>query len=192
MTSILLAGPATEPISLADAKAYLRVDSGDEDNLISTLIAAGRVHLEAITRRAMIDQNWRVILDAWPQGDEVSLPLGPFRALLAVRIFDEAGAATELPLAQFLPETGSAPGRIVLPGTVAGTPLARERLAVEIDFTAGYGEDPGDVPAGLKQALMSLVAHWFEHREAVLMAGSGAIVPASFDQLIAPYRVIAL
>jgi len=68
----------------------------------------------------------------------------------------------------------------------------REHLAVEIDYTAGYGSAATDVPAGLRQAMLSLVGHWFENREAVLMAGSGAVVPAGFDDLVQSYRVLAL
>lgn len=192
MTSILLAGPATEPVSLAEAKAYLRVDTADEDDLVQTLIAAGRVHLEALTRRAMIEQTWRLSLDDWPSGNEVRLPLGPLAALVAVRVYDPDDAATTLTLSQFLVDVGSTPGRIVLPPGVEGEPLKRDALAIEIDYTAGYGAAATDVPDALRQAMLALVAHWFEHRDAVLMAGAGAIVPVGFDKLIAPYRVVSL
>jgi uncharacterized phiE125 gp8 family phage protein len=192
MTSILLEGPSVEPVSLAEAKAYLRVDHAHEDQLIQTLIAASRVHVEAATRRALIEQSWRVTADAWPGGRDVRLPIGPLQELLAIRVFDADGEATELELTQFIIEAGSAPGRIAMPRSVGGLPAAREKLAVEIDFVVGYGEAAEDVPAGLKQAMLVLIAHWFEHRDAVLMAGSGAIVPGGFDRVVAPYRVVSL
>ncbi len=192
MTSILLAGPAVEPVSLGEAKTFLRVDTTDEDDLIQTLIAAGRVHVEAITRRAMIEQNWRLSFDEWPDGNEVRVPLGPLAALAAVRVYDPDDAATALALTQFLADIGSTPGRIVLPPTIEGEPVKRDALAIEIDYTAGYGAAATDVPEALRQAMLVLVAHWFEHRDAVLMAGTGAIVPVGFDKLIAPYRVVSL
>jgi len=192
MTSILLAGPAGEPVSLTEARAFLRVDDTGENTLISTLITAARVHVESMTRRALISQNWRVLFDGWPAGGEVRLPLGPFAALIAVRVYDLDGAPTELALAQFLPETGSVPARLILPATIQGAPVMREHLAVEIDYTAGYGSAATDVPARLRQAMLALVGHWFENREAVLMAGSGAVVPAGFDDLVQSYRVLAL
>ncbi|MEA2974771.1 MAG: hypothetical protein QOF19_291, partial [Alphaproteobacteria bacterium] len=40
MSSILLSGPAVEPITLGEAKAYLRVVHGDVDLVIVALIAA--------------------------------------------------------------------------------------------------------------------------------------------------------
>ena len=89
MTSVLLVGPTAEPISLADAKTYLRVSGTEDDSLIETLIAAARVHVETLTRRALITQDWRKVLDCWPEKRQVELPLGPIQSLVAVRSFDE-------------------------------------------------------------------------------------------------------
>ncbi len=52
MTSILVAGPAVEPLSVAEAKTYLRLDHAEDDALLSTLIAAARSHIESVTRKA--------------------------------------------------------------------------------------------------------------------------------------------
>jgi len=48
------------------------------------------------------------------------------------------------------------------------------------------------VPADIRQALLALVGYWFEHRDAVIVAGSGAVVPTGFDRLVAPYRSVRL
>ncbi|HVW94201.1 MAG TPA: hypothetical protein VHB74_16540, partial [Devosia sp.] len=45
MTSFLLEGPAAEPVTLADAKAFLKLDASDEDALVSTLVTAARLHV---------------------------------------------------------------------------------------------------------------------------------------------------
>lgn len=47
MSSILLTAPAIEPVPLAEAKAYLRVEHNDDDELIGALISGSRVALSA-------------------------------------------------------------------------------------------------------------------------------------------------
>ncbi|NOZ32801.1 MAG: hypothetical protein GXP01_06965 [Alphaproteobacteria bacterium] len=86
MTSILLAGPAGEPVSLTEARAFLRVDDTGENTLISTLITAARVHVESMTRRALINQNWRVLFDVWPAGGESPAPRAFFRSYCGSRL----------------------------------------------------------------------------------------------------------
>jgi len=93
-----------------------------------------------------------------------------------------------VPVAQFWPENG----RLLLPLNVAGMPVLRERQGIEVDYRAGFGEETSDVPADLRQALLALVGYWFEHRDAVIVAGSGAVVPSGFDRVIAPYRSVRL
>lgn len=183
MISYLLAGPAEEPVSLAEAKAFLRLDGDAEDGLVTTLIAAARLHLESVTGRALVSQGWRAVLDRWPPDGAVRLPVKPVTELSAVRVFDEQDDEHELDLGQFQFE----PSRLLLPETIEDLPVLRERLGIEIDYVAGYGA-AADVPADLKQALLALVAHWFEHRDAVIVAGSGAVVPAGFDRLVGSYR----
>ena len=42
MTSILLTGPAIEPISLEETKTFLRIEHNDEDQLIAALATGAR------------------------------------------------------------------------------------------------------------------------------------------------------
>ena len=192
MTAYLLAGPATEPVTLAEAKAFLRVDGSDEDSFIETLITAARLHAESVTGRATISQSWRVVLDAWPQGWRIDLPLAPLKSLTAIRAYDADGEATVLPLADFQPQSGPAPACVFLPSGVIDMPVLRDHNGIELDYVAGYGDTPETVPEDLRHAILTLVGYWFEHRDAVIVAGSGAVVPAGFDQLVAPYRAVRL
>ena len=60
--------PAAEVISLAEAKNYLRVDSGftDDDALITGLIQTAREYAETITGRAIAQRDFRMVLDSHP------------------------------------------------------------------------------------------------------------------------------
>lgn len=66
MRLTLITPPAEEPVSLADAKLYLRIDIAEEDSLVSSLIVAARVYCENYLRQALITQTWRLDLDSFP------------------------------------------------------------------------------------------------------------------------------
>lgn len=188
MTCYLLAGPAEEPVSLAKARAFLRLDDTAEDGLVQSLVAAARLHVEAVTGKAMLAQSWRLVLDCWPQSRMVALPVTPFISLTEITAYDMEGEPHAVPLAQFL----DAPDRLMLPRQVAGMPLLREQGGIEIDYVAGFGVEPEDVPADLVQAMLVLVGYWFEHRDAVIAAGAGSVVPAGFDALVAAHKRVRL
>ncbi len=188
MISFPLAGPAGEPVSLAQAKAALRVDDEAEDGFIATLIGAARRHLEAVSGLALLSQSWRVVLDAWPKDRRVILPRRPLIALLAVTLYCDDGEPHLLDLDDVRTE----PGRLILPrGPSEGVAL-QARGGIEIDFSAGFGTTADAVPADLSAAMLVLIGHWFEHRAAVFAAGAGAVVPSGFDRLLAPYREVRL
>lgn len=180
MTSYLLAGPAGEPVSLVEAKAFLKIDDVAEDALITTLIGAARLHVEGVTGGALLAQSWRVVLDDWPETGVVKLPVSPLLSVTAITATDDNGASHDIGLAQF----GSEPDRLLVPRIVVGMPLLQERGGIEIDYVAGFGMEPEDVPADLRQAVLGLVAHWHEHRDAVIVAGSGTVVPSGFDRMV--------
>ncbi|PXA98134.1 hypothetical protein DMC47_10150 [Nostoc sp. 3335mG] len=188
MTSYLLAGPAEEPVSLAEAKAFLKVDDTAEDGLITTLIGAARLHVEGITGKALLAQSWRVVLDDWPDNGVVKLPVAPLIAVTGISATDGNGASHELPLDQFRSEAD----RLIVTRVVVGMPALQERQGIEIDYVAGFGTEADEVPADLKQAMLGLIAHWYEHRDAVIVAGSGAVVPSGFDRLIAAHKRVRL
>ena len=81
MALVLTAAPAVEPVSLAEAKAHLRVDSDHEDALIAQLIVAARIFVERTLGLALIAQSWSYFLDALPRSLAVgrlgSRHLGP-------------------------------------------------------------------------------------------------------------------
>ncbi len=108
MSSILLAGPAAEPISLAEAKAYLRVEHDDDDDVIAALIAGSRIHVEAATRRALVTQTWRIVRDAWPTGGRIVVTPQPLRDVTAARVYRDDGTTQSIDLQAFVIDTASA------------------------------------------------------------------------------------
>ena len=191
MSAILLTPPALEPVSLADMKIFLRVAHDDDDDVIAALIAAARVHVEAQTRRALIAQTWRLVRDVWPARGRLPLLPAPLIEITAIRVFDADGAPQLLDVDDFAIDTVSAPAVLAFG---RGMPPVPGKLAagVEIDLSAGYGDEPEDVPAPLSQAIRMLVAHWYENRGVIAASGEVASMPASVSSLIAPFRVLSL
>jgi uncharacterized phiE125 gp8 family phage protein len=188
MSSILLSAPAVEPLSLAEAKAFLRVEHADDDDVIAALIAASRIHIEAQTRRALVTQDWRIILDAWPVDGRLPIRPAPLRMLTAVRVYDAGGVSHAVDTESFVLDVGGselafAPWAVAPPGRLAA--------GIELDVVVGYGNAATDVPEPLRQAIRLLVAHWYENR-GLAAVGTVTILPTTVAALIAPYRMLAL
>jgi uncharacterized phiE125 gp8 family phage protein len=191
MPSILLSPPLVEPISLAEAKAYLRVEHDDDDGVIAALIAGARVHVEAQTRRALITQIWRIIRDAWPADGRIAIVPTPLRELLAARVYRLDGSTQAIDVAAFVADAASAPA--VLGFTLGALPAPGRMVGgIELDIEVGYGNAPSDVPEPLRQAIRVLIAHWYENRGLLGEGGAVAMLPQSAAALIAPYRVLTL
>ena len=189
MSSILLNGPAVEPLSLDEAKAFLRVEHSDDDAVIAALMAGSRIHVESQTRRALITQSWRLSADDWPPDGRLQILPAPLQALTAARVYDFEGLAHDVDVQAFVLDKGAsllafAPWALPAPGRVAA--------GIELDVTVGYGDAASDVPEALRQAIRLLVAHWYDNRGLIAVGQRGAELPATVSALIAPYRMLSL
>jgi uncharacterized phiE125 gp8 family phage protein len=175
MTLQILTPPAEEPVSLAEAKAFLRVTHDAEDALIGRLIAAARAVIEAELGLALVTTAFTETLDTWAltRTGAARLSRGPLLSVEEIRI---DGEAIDGFTARFATRPGLVDGRLPNPQTVHG--------GIEIDFTAGFGAAE-DVPAPLCQALLVLVSHAFDHRE-----GDAPLTLA--EPWLAPFRRVRL
>jgi uncharacterized phiE125 gp8 family phage protein len=187
MNRFLVTPPALEPLTLAEAKRWLRVDHPEDDALIGALIKGARERVEARIGRALISQGWRVTLDRWPVDGAVQLPIGPALAVTAVRVVDQAGVFQPLAPASWRLDARLEPPMLFVPSPLHPAP-ARPRGGIEIDVTAGYGPAPADLPEALRQAIRLILGHAFEHRGVSLPPP----LPAEALALIQPYRAIGL
>ena len=191
MPAILLTPPALEPVSLADAKHFLRVEHDDDDDVISALIAAARVHVEVKTRRALIDQTWRLTRDVWPASRRLPIVPVPLQEVTAIRVFDADGVPHALDVDDFAIDRLSAPAVLAFARSAMRAP-GKLASGIEIDIVAGYGDEPDAVPGPLRQAIRMLVAHWYENRGVIAASGEVASMPVSVASLLAPFRVLSL
>jgi len=177
MPLILLSGPEDEPLGLADAKAFLRVEHSDDDTLIAALCKAARLQVERATGRRYGDQLWRLVLDAWPECGPVRLPLAPVSAVEAARLRDLAGAETMIDTTDWILDPAGF--RLVVSSPPA---TLRAFAGIEIDLACG-----GAASEPVLQAMRLIVAHWYENRSAG-DAGQGVSMPPAALPLIAAER----
>lgn len=188
MPLILTSPPAAEPVTLAEAKALLRIDHADEDALISSLTLAARMHLERVLSLAMISQGWSLMLDRWPAGP-VSLTLLPVVAVTAVTVFDADGTPQAIPPGDIELDTASRPARLARKSTVVTWPApGRAVNGIEIAFSAGFGAAGASVPEPLRQAVLRLAADWYEQRTSVEVTDTSLPLPTAVASLVSPYR----
>lgn len=189
MTPLAISPPAIEPVSLAEAKDFLRLLASDEDELLGTLVTAARLMVEAASGRMLINQSWRLVLDRWPAGGEIRLPLSPVGSIAAARVYDAGGSAQSVAAPALSLIEGTDPPLIAVSGAVPVP--GRDRAAIEIDVVAGYGATRDLVPAPLRQAVLRLACRWFEHRGDVV-SRDATHLPAEIAALVAPFRRLKL
>lgn len=156
MQLTLVTPPAVAPISLAEAKAHLRVEHDEDNDYITSLIEAVTQRIDGRNgwlRRALINQTWQLELPYFPLARCIALPMPPLRSVEAVTYFDHNGE----------PQTFSSDAYHVVKSTDeayvylktgASWPGTWERPdAVAIEFVAGYGADAADVPANIRHAI---------------------------------------
>ncbi|HFB54376.1 MAG TPA: hypothetical protein ENJ46_00510 [Hellea balneolensis] len=187
MALIDLSPPAVEPVDLAYAKTFLRVDTPDEDTLITDMISTARAQVENIIGRTLIKRGFLYRGDT-PSSTCVSLPRPPLISVTRLSLISEQGMITDILPENYIVNTRNEPGEIQL---VAGTHWSdhqTQNIGIEIEFFAGYGETATDIPLPIKQAILLLLAQNFEHRDAV----DKPTLPLMVDALLMPYREVRL
>ena len=183
MSLSLITPPASEPVTLAEAKAHLKLDTSDEDALVGTLITAARARAEWHSGRAFVTQHWRLSLDAWPHGDVAEIPLPPLVSVEEVAIIASDGVRPVLDPLVYSVDTASQPGRIIF----NDRPQSLRRYdCLQIAFTAGYGE-AGAVPPPVREAILEIVGDLYSHR-----GDDDDPVGLTGQALLAPYRIFKL
>lgn len=184
--------PAVEPLSVAQAKQHCRAEHSVEDAVFERLISAARRFVENDCGLALIDQTWEARFDGW---DDRGLRLRPHPVAMVDGIKVWGGTSfTTLALSDFdfLP---GRPALLVPKLSYTPPPPQRARQGVLVTFTSGFGAADTDVPAEIAQAMLQLVAHWFENREPTAVADNLSVVADikfTVRDLLSPWRSLRL
>lgn len=185
MNYTLVTAPTSEPITLDEAKLHLRVDSNVEDALINALIKAARSQVENDTWRSLITQTWKLNMDSSEVKTFTGVTKSPIQSITHIKYFDINVVQQTLSTGSYQADILNEPTRIKINQMPQ---MADQMNAMEIQFVSGYGV-AASVPQELKEAMLLLIAHWYEHREAVTV-GNMKKLPNGYDALITPYKLI--
>lgn len=200
--------PQSEPVSVLQAKNYLRVDDDltTDDALIAMLIGAARRYAESYTGRSFITQGWRLTLDAFPGpgcmgvpwGSTYTLPAqaiqlerGTVQAVSSIGYMDMNAVWQTLSPSVYVVDTSGCPGRVTPVFGQIWPPVLPQIGSVKVDYTAGYGDTPSTVPEGIKQWILMRLSTLYANREAVAILTKGKVEALPFvDSLLDPYCVV--
>lgn len=192
MPLILETAPANEPVTLEEVKAHMRVDHDDEDARIADFIRAATSRFDGRDGSlglCLITQGWKLTLDRF--SPEISIPLPPCQSVDAIRYIAADGTAKTLAASGWRVFGLGAPNARIRPAEGKDWPATRYQPdAVTISFTAGFGNDPADIPEPIRAAIKMRAGHLYEHREGVTL-GTGFMTetPDGTEDLVRNYRV---
>lgn len=162
-----LVPPAAEPISLDEARAWLRLGHDGDDVALIPAIAGARAAVEARTGRALVARTVRESFAAARTagaGPVLLTPaLQPVMALVAVTLTGPAGATSPAPAGLVTIEDG----RLRLSRPVEG---------LTVDYVAGAAASSSAVPPHERVAVLEELAALMARREA------GTAPPAPLGQ----------
>jgi uncharacterized phiE125 gp8 family phage protein len=130
--------PVAEPITLAEAKLHLRVETSvtADDELIKSIITAARSYCEMVESRAYMIRTMQLKLDEFE--DTMRLPYPPLISVDSVQYIDSAGATQTLATTVYEVDTTEFPGEIRLAYEQTWPSKRAVRNSVVITYKAGF------------------------------------------------------
>ena len=188
----LITAPTLAAVTLAEAKAHCRVDTTDDDTLITAMITSATAAAEQILGRALLTQTWEITLDAFPEA--VELTRVPAQSVTSITYVDTAGATQTLDSSAYSLDASDDYGfAYVVPAYDTEWPDTRDEInAVKVRYVAGYAA-AADIPQAIKHWILIRVATMYDDRAEYAAAGRDVKVASLpfVDGLLDAYKVWA-
>ena len=169
--------PATEPVTLAEAKLYLRVDSNIEDSLITDLIVAARMSAEAWLKSSLITQSWKLVYNDYLD-ESIELPMFPVVSIASVVVVNRDSTTQTISASNYY--LSAAKNMLLFDNYVSG-------FSIEITYNTGYGA-AAQVPSPIKYGILAHVAAMYDERGLIRQEK----LPHQVSTLYAPFREVVL
>jgi len=185
LSPVLVLAPASGPITLGQVKSQSNIEDDEQDAGIELMIDAAIALLDGYTgtlRRALIEQTWQQDFGAFP-ACALRLPLGDLISVSSVTYYDNNNAQQTLATSVYAAFSDPQGPFLKLKPDQSWPSTYTRDDAVRVTWKAGYGDAAEDVPADIRHAMLMLVGHWYENREAVIVGEIPAPLQLAFDAL---------
>ena len=202
IASTIVTPPAADPVTLAEAKAWAKIDTTDDDALIASLITTAYQDAEQYMKRSIITQTRKLTVDAGQSSignslsdgvydlpisvltgvlpNSIELPFAPLQGVSSILVYSVSGASTTFASTNYYVDSAS--NRVTLNYGAIWPSDLRDRKSVEIAYTAGYGDTSSSVPSPIKSAILMHVQAMYDARIACDM-------PPQCVSLLQRYRI---
>lgn len=188
---------STEVLTLEEVWAHLKIDtdvtgsppSHPDDAMLTAMIHAAHEAAESYTGRAIVRASYTLALDEFPSG-KLDFQTWPVISVESVVYIAPDGTETTLSAAEYILDDYDTPAHL---HPVTSWPATKTvPNAVLIAYTAGstndLSPDPYPCPLAIKQAMLLMIGHWYENRQAVVGTQRYEL-PMGVTALLMPHRI---
>lgn len=184
------AAPGATVVTVATAKAHMRVDDENSDTYISSLLEVASDTVSEMAGKALINQTWQLQLGMVSGQSRVYLPYAPIVSITSIAYYDGDDSSQSADVGDYALKGDNDTAWIEPAGTGVWPSMYDRPDALTITYLAGYGTSPANVPPNLRHAVLMLAAHWFENRETANHAAAMVKeIPFSVEALVNQSRV---
>lgn len=173
-----------EPITIEEAKSWLRVVTNDENTDIKGLIKVARKMVEDDARRAYVRKTYKLRLREFPTEDFIQLERPAVSSISSISYVNSTGGTSTLSTSVYELDANELPGYVRLKYDQEWPSTRDIQNAVTITFLAGSTAPQADTPIAAKQAIKLLIDDMYCNRG----TGCGCTGTPAYDRLIGMLR----
>lgn len=177
-------------INLSEVKAHLRITHISEDNLITNYIKEAQNFIESYISRALTINTYVYTYDQLNcqdnlPTDRVKVRVGKIKTLESVKTYDSDNTETVETIGDFI-FINFDQYSYILTKDSSDFPIGdRDYNPLSVEFTAGFDTD---LPFDLRQAILKLVANYYEYRES-FSPEKMTEIPSGLENILNKYRI---
>jgi len=166
----LKTAPAQAAVSDPEVLAHLRLEATafDLEPDLRGKIEAAVADVENATGRQLVTAVWQLVLRSFPPGDCLLFPRPPLQSVVSVTYRDAALATQTFAATNYVVQAPAGdralPGRIVLQPESSWPDIGNAIDAVTIEWKAGYGDNPANVPGFLRAMVLLRLGELYDRR----------------------------